>query len=483
MLKETLKFEVNQSSSSNQLAQQQSFQVPKNVQSISIEITTDRPLWLNYMVYDDRNELRAQFMKINAPQPLVIHQEKGKTSPYAISGEIHEGEWMIDIVIISNEEIEANINWCECKITFNDTSVEYTQADAANWQTSEQAAFQLSEFDENKVFNQDHKWYKGDFHTHTIYTDGEMTREENMVSAKNQNLDFFVATDHNLVPTSWVDGKGILVIPGVEVTSMLGHFNILNTNTSPFLRNRMTDMMTEEGMNNILSDDYGNSIVSINHPFLTEWKWLLRETPLDKVDTIEIWNDPTYKYNPQATEWALIAWNYLLNDGYKITGIGGSDSHLKPDDAYEGSTEPSLIGDPGTYVYCEQLSAANVVTGLRKGNVTVSRGEFVQFRLGDLIAGSTSKGVTGLIHAQVDTEEAIYFEWIVDGEKVKKDMTNQSDFLINFTDPDAYHWIRVDVRHEDGRLYGFSNPIYFGEKQPTIKKWGQILDIMSDYVE
>src|SRR5690625_7534503 len=89
-------------------------------------------------------------------------------------------------------------------------------------------------------------------------------------------------------------------------------------------------MYTEEGMNKILTADYGNAVISINHPFLTEWKWLLSETPLNKIDTMEIWNDPTYPYNVKATERALLAWNYLLNDGYNITGIGGSDSHFKP---------------------------------------------------------------------------------------------------------------------------------------------------------
>ena len=60
-------------------------------------------------------------------------------------------------------------------------------------------------FHADKVFNENKKWYKGDFHTHSIYSDGKMTREENMVSAANQKLDFFVATDHNVLPTSWFD--------------------------------------------------------------------------------------------------------------------------------------------------------------------------------------------------------------------------------------------------------------------------------------
>src|SRR5690606_21668950 len=137
--------------------------------------------------------------------------------------------------------------------------------------------------------------------------------------------------------------------------------NLISVSKSPFCNQRLKDMFSEEGMNQIINDDYGQTIISINHPFLTVWKWKFTETLLEKIDTIEICNDPTYSDNEKATELALIAWNHLLNDGYQITGIGGSDSHLKPTETYEDSDIPSLIGDPGTFVYCDQLSATNIV--------------------------------------------------------------------------------------------------------------------------
>src|SRR5690625_608900 len=476
---DSLEFQIKQDKTSNQLDQEIAFNVQESVISISIEIKTEKRVWLTYMVYDEQKVLRAQFMKINAPQPLVIHTDKKKTSPYTIYGPIKPGKWTIEISILTAEEIGSSINWCTCAISFNKDLIE-KKADSYLWQDSENPTFNLKEFDANKVYNANNKWFKGDFHTHTIYSDGEMTREDNMISAAKQKLDFFVATEHNLVPTSWFSETEILVIPGIEVTSPLGHFNILSTSTSPFSNNRLKDMYTEEGMNKILTADYGNAVISINYPFLTEWKWLLSETPLNKIDTMEIWNDPTYPYNVKATERALLAWNYLLNDGYNITGIGGSDSHFKPTATYEGSKEPSLIGDPGTFVYCNKLTATNVVRGLKKGNVTVSRGELIQFQIDDLIPGDHSNITKGTAKAFIETEKEIYFEWILDGQIVKKDTTNRSEYMFNFNENDSYHWIRVDVRNVDGSLYGFSNPIYFGDKQPTLIKWGQLLDLMND---
>lgn len=478
-VKSTIELEVKYDETNFLINKAMPFNVPKDVNSISIEVKTEQPMWFTYMLYDEQKELRAQFLKGNAPQPVVIHTEREKTSPYTISGPILQGEWTLDVSIETNEDKEYFSDLCTCIISFNDET--NNVSDSLSWQDSQSATFHLKNFHADKVFNESKKWYKGDFHTHCIYSDGQMTREENMVSAANQKLDFFVATDHNVLPTSWFDETNILVIPGVEVSALAGHCNLISVNKSPFSNHRLKDMFTEEGMNRIINDDYGHSIFSINHPFLTEWKWKFTETPLEKMDSIEICNDPTYSDNVKATEWALLAWNYLLNDGYKITGIGGSDSHMKPTETYEDSNEPSLIGDPGTYVYCDGLSATNVVNAVKKGNVTVSRGEQIQFRIGDFISGDHCNLVDGIAKAFVNTDEAIYFEWVIDGEVVTQEKGNTSEYMFNFND-DSFHWIRVNVRYEDGRFYGFSNPIFFGRKKPSLTKWGQILDLMKEHM-
>lgn len=473
------KLEIKQANDSHQLNQQHHFTVPKNVQSVSIEVKNEQYMWLTYIIHDQQ-KVRGQFLKGSTPQPLIIHQEQEKSSPYTTFGVIQDGEWTLDLSIIAREEVKANNNWCTITITFNESSDINNQADLYLWQASQQSE-SLLHVNNDKVFNKQKGWYKGDFHTHTTFSDGKMTREENMVSAKNQKLDFFVATDHNLVPTSWFDETEILVIPGVEVTSpVIGHFNIISTNNSPFGNNRLVDMFSEEGMNRILTDDYGDAVISINHPFLPNFKWKITKTPLEKVDAMEIWNDPTFSDNIQATELALQAWNHLLNAGYRITGIGGSDSHNKPTEIYDGSSEPSLIGDPGTFVHCKQLTAKNIVDSVKAGHVIVSRGELIQFQIEDFISGDVCNLQNGVANASVDTERSIYFEWIVDGKVVKKDKGNYSNFHFNFKDESRYHWIRIDVRNEDGSLYGFSNPIYFGEKEPTIKIWGEILQLMEE---
>lgn len=479
ILLDTINIELLDDSSEKEMNKIFAFDVAGSVQTISLQLYNTKNIWGTYLVYDSIGQLRAQYLTGKTPQPVIIHEQQKQASPYTISGPIVAGTWTIDFVatIIPQEKIENPF----LEVQFN-TEKNNQSENELYWNQQDASGLLLSTSNSGQLVNSEARWYKGDFHTHTIYSDGQMTREENMGSAKNQQLDFFVATDHNIVPTSWVNDPSILVLPGIEVTAPHGHFNIINTNTSPFIENRLEDMLTEEGMNKIINSHYGNAIISINHPFLTEWKWLFENTPLYIVDTLEIWNDPSYPANPEATEWALTAWDILIKDGHKITGIGGSDSHLKPNERYEGSKEASIIGDPGTFVYCEGLSTNNLIDAVKKGHVFVSRGEKIDFKLGSFIAGDQCDLQTGNVEAIVHSEEPLEIEWIVDGEIASSEKGNQSSFEFDWKN-DSYHYIRVNVRKENGTLYGFTNPIYFNEKRPTINTWGQLLNLMKVHLE
>lgn len=79
---------------------------------------------------------------------------------------------------------------------------------------SEQAekGLKLDTYPWEEVRNPEAKWYKGDTHTHSALSDGNATREVLIDNAAEAGLDFFIATDHNVFPTSWVR-KDVLVIP------------------------------------------------------------------------------------------------------------------------------------------------------------------------------------------------------------------------------------------------------------------------------
>ena len=316
-------------------------------------------------------------------------------------------------------------------------------------------------------------WYSGDFHTHTIYSDGKLTREENLVMANSRDLDFFAPTEHNVFHQTWPDSN-IIIIPGMEFTSNLGHFNILFSEVSTLEAGELGEFVSEEDFKKLL-DKYSHSgIISLNHPFLAPWDLKMGSYELDKIKTMEIINDPTYWANTEATEKALKAWSIMLNDGYKIVGVGGSDSHNIPSEVYEGSIYPSLIGDPKTWIYAKSLSKKDLKEALLAGKVCVSREDLIDLR-------EDEAGFSVDIYRKTYHRSKLKIQWLVDGKIARE--TKSSTDRFDYKPKDGYSWIRVDVRDEDGLLYGFTNPIFFNEDKRESYKlftWQDILGQIDD---
>lgn len=323
--------------------------------------------------------------------------------------------------------------------------------------------------------NDEVKYYAGDFHTHTIYSDGKMSREENNHHSNKKGLDFFVPTDHNALHLTWPEGAN--VISGIELTSPFGHLNLLFTKKSPFEEYKIFDLYDKNSFLKMLFDASKYSIVSVNHPFMTPWAFLLEDYPIENIKVMEIINDPTYKTGEQSYEKALDAYNILLNNGYKITAIGGSDAHNFPYETYDTSEYPSEIGDPKTYVL-SSLKTSSLQKNILKGKVAVSRDnliEMVGYDPGDEITKSE-------VNLSVNTAKTfrgkkLFCHWIVNGNMVEKTGIRE-----NFTTKlgEGYHWIRCDVRDEDNTLFGHTNPIYkdLHLSKKTIKTWGDLLSKM-----
>ena len=61
-------------------------------------------------------------------------------------------------------------------------------------------------------------------------------------------------------------------------------------------------------------------IISINHPFLTIWKWKYGEVGLDDITCLEIINDPTYTDARESNDQAIRYLDFLWEDGHRIWG-------------------------------------------------------------------------------------------------------------------------------------------------------------------
>lgn len=154
-----------------------------------------------------------------------------------------------------------------------------------------------------------------------------------------------------------------------------------------------------------------------------------------------------------------------LNQGRRITAIGGSDNH----DAGVPREQPSAVGRPTTVIRAEGLSSGALLAGLRAGRVFIDL-EGARDRMLDLSASvdGTSAVMGGVLEAKpgriisfITTfagVERARLELIQDGVRIHPPMSAQGQFKLRMGRRQT--WVRVNVRDANGRLLLIGNPIY-----------------------
>ena len=325
------------------------------------------------------------------------------------------------------------------------------------------------DIEKDEVKCSEEKWYAGDFHTHTFYSDGKLSPEENIEVAKKRGLSFFSPTDHNFNQTRFPE-TDLLIIEGTEITSKYGHINVFFTNDSVFKKYSVEGLNTEEWLLKVLRE-IKDEIYSINHPFMETFEFLVDDYSLDDLKFMEIINDPTYMTSIDAMEKALKAWDLLLQNGYKIYGIGGSDSHLYPDEKYENADYPSLLGDPKTYIFAKNLSKNEIKKAMLAGKISVSREKLIELKK------VNETEFTLELEESTFHDKKLHIELIVDGD-IYKIYENTLYEKLNLDE--NYHYVRANVRCEDGELYGFTNPYFYNldKSEKKIKTWKELKDLV-----
>ncbi|MDQ0297701.1 hypothetical protein J2S78_000109 [Salibacterium salarium] len=307
----------------------------------------------------------------------------------------------------------------------------------------------------------DYSWYKGDLHSHTNHTDGALSLDGLIHTAKSAELDFLFLTDHNTISGFRLNQNEdeCLVMRGVEITTPLGHANLFGIKTMIDWRvdgeNRTFDEVAKETRQQ-------EGLFSINHPFTSHLSWKQWNMDLDLVDCLEIWNNPGHPANEQATEEALQKWDELLNEGYRHTGIGGSDSvHY----GFKGEHRP---GFPSTYVLADGLSEHHILKALKERHVVVSKGPFVgsvlyyeekPFQVGDIVPVNEEEENV-IIETSTAFHESKVLQCVKNAElyeETEVSFGNESVLQVRVKKGD---WIRIQLRDAEGKLCAFANPFF-----------------------
>lgn len=205
-------------------------------------------------------------------------------------------------------------------------------------------------------------WFAGDFHAHSLHSDGSLSLDELAAEAVSNGLDFLAVTEHNTVShhrhlEDVGRRQGITLIPGQEVTTDRGHANVFGSVGWIDFHEHPDEWVRA-------ARDRGG-IMSINHPIADHcaWLWPLEVLP----PALELWHH-TWFADPSGTglqnngAWAF--WERWCQDAVVL---GGSDFHNR------GQGRPP--GSPTTWVAAGSCSPEAILEGVAAGRTAISRGD------------------------------------------------------------------------------------------------------------
>ncbi len=292
-------------------------------------------------------------------EPAVFNQ--GAASRSYLPGAITPGTWQVYVGKAKIVETPARYH---VEVELRDTISLPAQPERAPYAPS-------------PALSPDARWYAGDFHVHSRESgDAAPSLEEIALYAESVGLDFVMISDHNTISQLELYAEvqaahpNLLFVPGVEVTTYHGHAMAMGATT-------WIDHRLETGGLTMLdvadAAHTQGAIFSINHPALSLGDacigcgWMA-DLDGSNVDAMEIqtgaFSVTGRLFYPRASQ----MWEDFVAAGHHVVAVGGSDDHR----AGRGTGAfDSPIGSPTTMVWAEELSAAAIFEGIRRGRTVV----------------------------------------------------------------------------------------------------------------
>jgi hypothetical protein len=352
-----------------------------------------------------------------------------------------------------------------------------------------------------KVFSDKPGWYRGDFHAHSICSDGALSPRDLNDLAIAHGLDFLSITDHNNIRAfdNFDENLDHMIIPGIEITLREGHFNVFGFKSIADQAQELFHSLMElpKEIRNKQHRDHAELtdlikqikeaglIIVVAHPLLWPWEWRDHDTEIASFDCIELINDPTYKESLVDNPSVRRMWSAWLNAGYRHTGLGGTDFHrLQPND---DPTRIARLDLPLTYVFAQELSVQAILDGICQRHAYVSMGPKIEFQaevgaqtfqMGeDLGKIQTTVRLFARVEDCTSPAEALL---IKNGKIVTKvpvrDGKAEIEWQVEPGEGIEGSWYRFDVIDLEDQGLAISNPVFFGKlPSPGSHPFGKFL--------
>jgi hypothetical protein len=327
-------------------------------------------------------------------------------------------------------------------------------------------------------------WYRGDLHMHTAHSDGACLSQtgkrvpcpvfKTVQAAAERGLEFIAITDHNT--SSQYDAMRelqsyfdrVLLIPGREITTFHGHANVFGPVDFIDFRLGAKQVPDFAALQHAVEDLHG--IVSINHPISPSGEncmgcgWTVADTDFGRIQAVEIVNGG----RAEGQYSGIPFWEALLNRGFKITAVGGSDNH----DADKPLDQPGSVGYPETVVHAQSLAQHAVLDAIRAGHVYLdlagSRNRLLEYtastsertaEMGDILRAERGNTVQLSVHTANVLGDSL--ELAEDGRPLAQKTIDESGAnSFDWASDGARHWLFFTVRSAAGELLLIGNPIF-----------------------
>ena len=385
------------------------------------------------------------------------------STPSYIPGPLDPGEW--NVVLGPYQLLDTGADW-NLTITYGyDPIEEYFEPAYAP------IARALDNNQTSRILNQSSPaeiWLRGDFHLHSVYSDGHYLPQEQIDHALQQELDFLFFTEHNTYSGIEIygalDSSNLLIGRGIEVTTRHGHWGAQGVDRSQIIEWRY-DPGNDPGFEAATEQVHASGgIVTVNHPFspCLRCNW---DFDFDHNDALEVWNgiwdSPGNITGTNQNEPAVALWQSQLVTGRKVTAVGGSDSH----------SAPSLDGYPTTVVKSRSLSQSSILDGVRDAKVYIVQGPGMTIDM--KVQGC--KGSSADIGGSIPADEAQNVTVTVDTvgfNGMKACFVTDQGYMwntsvsdgqtIRYTVPDGAKFVRAEFRNSTETVFGMTNPVWIG---------------------
>lgn len=405
------------------------------------------------LVKDPEQRLRALFTWKSRIRHYGIYPTVGDNANLTLPGPMSAGKWEFTVVKPGKLQGQATIE-VSCTPSIS---------------VGELPKNAVLDKPHGSVVNAQHRWYRGDLHAHSLYSDGRVTLEDIVQSAQRQQLDFLAITDHSVV-TTYAPPCPQLIIPATELTfDNELHYNVFGVHE---LIDYSQYLMPGAEVTDIITRLHGDltkagNLIAINHPF-AQGISLGHDFDMRWIHLLEVINAPHLEDQPIDNEKAIRFFDFLWLKGFHIFATGGSDAH-KPN---KQGIYP--LGRPTTSVYCEGLSINNVIDGLRHGRAFIS----------DAVSCSLNieqNGTAVLPGSQIDgpatfrancADQTLVWRLMCNGACIHEQIGRLYEHTIQ---PESISVIRLEARLGQRTVF-FANPIYRGCFAPNEFRFSTLLN-------